>query len=201
MACSRAALTRTSGEGGSGNCEAAVLRRGSSADVVGFFEPSGIRRLAARQGPQAGRIERILATSEGKALYRRRQQIVGWRSHCPPSAAAGSPVSSPARRVRRRRLTSAVRLPRFASGFGMSLTTPLLRQGVGGLRDKGRRGAAVGHPGSEAETVLGAHGLRLASDLDAEELTARCGICGEPTGRLCRRPFEFGSVAHACIAG
>jgi transposase len=34
------------------------------------------RRLAARQGPEAERIERILATPEGVALYRRRQQIV-----------------------------------------------------------------------------------------------------------------------------
>lgn len=34
------------------------------------------RRLAAKQGPEAERIEKILATSEGKALYRRRQQIV-----------------------------------------------------------------------------------------------------------------------------
>ena len=34
------------------------------------------RRLAAKQGPEAERIERVLATPEGKALYRRRQQIV-----------------------------------------------------------------------------------------------------------------------------
>ena len=34
------------------------------------------RKLAAKQGPEAERIERILATPEGKALYRRRQQIV-----------------------------------------------------------------------------------------------------------------------------
>jgi len=34
------------------------------------------RRLAAKQGPEAERIEQILATPEGKALYRRRQQIV-----------------------------------------------------------------------------------------------------------------------------
>jgi transposase len=34
------------------------------------------RRLAAKQGPEAKRIEKILATPEGKALYRRRQQIV-----------------------------------------------------------------------------------------------------------------------------
>lgn len=34
------------------------------------------RKLAARQGPEAARIERTLATPEGKALYRRRQQIV-----------------------------------------------------------------------------------------------------------------------------
>lgn len=34
------------------------------------------RKLAAKQGPEAERIERILATSEGKDLYRRRQQIV-----------------------------------------------------------------------------------------------------------------------------
>jgi transposase len=34
------------------------------------------RRLAARQGPEAERIEAILSTPEGRALYRRRQQIV-----------------------------------------------------------------------------------------------------------------------------
>ncbi len=34
------------------------------------------RKLAAKQGPEAERIERILATPEGRALYRRRQQIV-----------------------------------------------------------------------------------------------------------------------------
>jgi transposase len=34
------------------------------------------RRLSARQGPEARRIERILDTPEGQALYRRRQQIV-----------------------------------------------------------------------------------------------------------------------------
>ncbi|HSJ72955.1 MAG TPA: transposase, partial [Miltoncostaeaceae bacterium] len=34
------------------------------------------RRLAARQGEEARRIEAILATPEGAALYRRRQQIV-----------------------------------------------------------------------------------------------------------------------------
>jgi hypothetical protein len=34
------------------------------------------RKLAARQGPEAERIERILSTPEGMALYRRRQQIV-----------------------------------------------------------------------------------------------------------------------------
>jgi transposase len=34
------------------------------------------RTLAARQGPEAERIERVLATPEGMALYRRRQQIV-----------------------------------------------------------------------------------------------------------------------------
>jgi transposase len=34
------------------------------------------RRLAARQGPEAERIETILATPDGVALYRRRQQIV-----------------------------------------------------------------------------------------------------------------------------
>lgn len=39
---SRAALMRTYGENGSGNCEAAVLREGSNARVVGFFERSGM---------------------------------------------------------------------------------------------------------------------------------------------------------------
>jgi len=34
------------------------------------------RKLAAKQGPEAERIEQILATPEGQALYRRRQQIV-----------------------------------------------------------------------------------------------------------------------------
>ena len=34
------------------------------------------RKLAAKQGPEAERIERMLATPEGKALYRRRAQIV-----------------------------------------------------------------------------------------------------------------------------
>ena len=34
------------------------------------------RRLSPRQGPEARRIERILDTPEGQALYRRRQQIV-----------------------------------------------------------------------------------------------------------------------------
>jgi transposase len=34
------------------------------------------RTLSARQGPEAQRIERILDTPEGQALYRRRQQIV-----------------------------------------------------------------------------------------------------------------------------
>lgn len=34
------------------------------------------RKLAAKQGPEAERIEKVLATPEGKALYRRRQQIV-----------------------------------------------------------------------------------------------------------------------------
>jgi transposase len=34
------------------------------------------RKLAAKQGPEAERIERVLATPEGQALYRRRQQIV-----------------------------------------------------------------------------------------------------------------------------
>ncbi|HKF81954.1 MAG TPA: transposase [Solirubrobacterales bacterium] len=34
------------------------------------------RKLAAKQGPEAERIERILATPAGQALYRRRQQIV-----------------------------------------------------------------------------------------------------------------------------
>lgn len=34
------------------------------------------RKLASKQGPEAQRIEKVLATPEGKALYRRRQQIV-----------------------------------------------------------------------------------------------------------------------------
>jgi transposase len=34
------------------------------------------RKLAAKQGPEAERIEAILATPDGQALYRRRQQIV-----------------------------------------------------------------------------------------------------------------------------
>ena len=34
------------------------------------------RKLAAKQGPEAERIEKVLATPEGQALYRRRQQIV-----------------------------------------------------------------------------------------------------------------------------
>jgi hypothetical protein len=34
------------------------------------------RTLSARRGPQADRIERVLATPAGQALYRRRQQIV-----------------------------------------------------------------------------------------------------------------------------
>jgi transposase len=34
------------------------------------------RKLAAKQGPEAERIERVLATPEGQALYRRRAQIV-----------------------------------------------------------------------------------------------------------------------------
>jgi transposase len=34
------------------------------------------RKLSAKQGPEADRIEEILATPEGQALYRRRQQIV-----------------------------------------------------------------------------------------------------------------------------
>ena len=34
------------------------------------------RKLASKQGPEAQRIEKALATPEGKALYRRRQQIV-----------------------------------------------------------------------------------------------------------------------------
>ncbi|MDQ3240491.1 MAG: transposase, partial [Actinomycetota bacterium] len=34
------------------------------------------RRLAARQGPEAERIEAVLCEPEGRALYRRRQQIV-----------------------------------------------------------------------------------------------------------------------------
>lgn len=34
------------------------------------------RKLSAKQGPEADRMEKILATPEGQALYRRRQQIV-----------------------------------------------------------------------------------------------------------------------------
>jgi transposase len=34
------------------------------------------RKLAAKQGPEAKRIEQVLATPEGRALYKRRQQIV-----------------------------------------------------------------------------------------------------------------------------
>ncbi len=34
------------------------------------------RKLAAKQGPEAERIEKVLATPEGQVLYRRRQQIV-----------------------------------------------------------------------------------------------------------------------------
>jgi transposase len=37
---------------------------------------SAPRKLSAKQGPEADRIEKILATPEGQALYRRRQQIV-----------------------------------------------------------------------------------------------------------------------------
>ena len=34
------------------------------------------RTLSARQGPEAERIEAVLSTPQGQALYRRRQQIV-----------------------------------------------------------------------------------------------------------------------------
>jgi methyltransferase (TIGR00027 family) len=56
-----------------------------------------------------------------------------------------------------------------------------------------------GIPAGEAEAVLGAHGLQLASDVDAEELTAR--YLRRADGSSVARPFEFGAIAHAFVAG
>lgn len=57
------------------------------------------RRLAAKQGPEAERIERVLATPEGQVLYRRRQQIV-------EPIFANTKVIRGARRFQRRGLTA-----------------------------------------------------------------------------------------------
>lgn len=53
--------------------------RGRGIDVLVPTEDrrrSKPRKLSARQGPEAQRIEAVLSRPEGQALYRRRQQIV-----------------------------------------------------------------------------------------------------------------------------
>lgn len=55
-----------------------------------------------------------------------------------------------------------------------------------------------GIPAGEAEAVLGAHGLKLASHLCAEELMSR--YLRRADGSTVARPFEFGAVAHAFVA-
>jgi transposase len=66
-------------DGGYWNASQIAAIRGQGAQVIVPTRSShrtAPRRLAARQGPEAERIEAILATPEGRALYRRRQQIV-----------------------------------------------------------------------------------------------------------------------------
>jgi transposase len=56
---------------------AAIRERGTEVIVpTRGSHRTAPRRLASRQGPEAERIEQILSTPEGRALYRRRQQIV-----------------------------------------------------------------------------------------------------------------------------
>jgi hypothetical protein len=56
----------------------AQVRAGGIAVLVptANLQRTAPRKLARRQGEEARRIEQVLATPEGAALYRRRQQIV-----------------------------------------------------------------------------------------------------------------------------
>jgi methyltransferase (TIGR00027 family) len=54
-----------------------------------------------------------------------------------------------------------------------------------------------GIPTGEAQTLLATRGLRLASDVNAEELTDRYLRRGD--GSTVARPFDFGAVAHAFV--
>ncbi len=51
----------------------------------------GPRKKAPHQGPEADRINKILATAAGKRLYRRRAELVN-RSSRTPNTPAGSPA-------------------------------------------------------------------------------------------------------------
>jgi hypothetical protein len=66
-------------DGGYWNSSAITGVRNSGVDVLvptQNRQRSAPRRLAPRQGEEAQRIENVLSTPEGQALYRRRQQIV-----------------------------------------------------------------------------------------------------------------------------
>jgi len=66
-------------DGGYGNSpQITHLRRRGMSPIVSTKAATRIkpRALSARQGPEAERIDRLLDTVEGAALYRRRQQII-----------------------------------------------------------------------------------------------------------------------------
>ena len=66
-------------DGGYWNSSHISAIRATGADVIVPIKDRNRtkpRRLAPRQGPEADRIEAVLAQAEGQALYRRRQQLV-----------------------------------------------------------------------------------------------------------------------------
>ncbi len=66
-------------DGGYWNAPQISEIRGQGIDVLVPIENrsrTAPRKLSARQGPEAQRIEAVLSRPEGQALYRRRQQIV-----------------------------------------------------------------------------------------------------------------------------
>lgn len=56
-----------------------------------------------------------------------------------------------------------------------------------------------GIPAGETESALAQRGLRLASDFDADELTAR--YLRRADGSTATRIFDFGAIAHAFVEG
>ncbi|MBV9166528.1 MAG: hypothetical protein JO342_10265 [Solirubrobacterales bacterium] len=64
-----------------------------------------------------------------------------------------------------------------------------------GVGDQPRCGIPVG----DIEAVLAAHGLRLDSHLGPDDLAAR--YLRREDGTLVARPYGFGAIAHAFIAG